>query len=129
MAELKSRHAVKDLLRLCSKAIHELRAIFVSLLGHKCHADFASQSPGELTLFTDNLVAGNEKVEFIGNLDIRNKQPSTERRNVGNRALAWEPASNCLKLCKPINGMALMFASVTEHGNNPVFSKDRKRIS
>ena len=51
--------SVKDLLRLRSKAIHEIRAIFVSLLGHKCHADFASQSPGELTLFTDNLVAGN----------------------------------------------------------------------
>jgi len=59
MAGLKSRHAVKDLLRLRSKAIHEIRAIFVSLLGHKCHADFASQSPGELTLFTNNLVAGN----------------------------------------------------------------------
>ena len=77
MAELKLRHAVKDLLRLRSKAIHELRAISVALLGHKCHADFASQSPDELTFFTNKLVAGNQKVEFIGNLDIPNKQPST----------------------------------------------------
>ena len=38
------------LLRLCTKAVHDLEALFCPLVGYEAHADFTAQSPRQLAI-------------------------------------------------------------------------------